>query len=111
MEEKKETILEEQEDLNKDVIKLSRPYLFEGEEITEINLSGLEDIGVQEMIQASDILSNSGRVVPIPESDIQYTLFIAHAATGLPYEFFMKLKAKDAVRVRAKVTLFFNRRK
>jgi len=98
---------EEQDQDN--VVEFSKPYLFEGEEITKLDLSGLEEITVEDMIHASDMLARSGRVVSVPETDIQYTLYIAHAATKKPYEFFLKLRPKDAARIRSRVTRFFFR--
>lgn len=109
---KEDNIIDIQQDIDDDksqVVKFSKAYMFEGEEIAELDLSGLEDITVEDMIHASDMLARSGRVVSVPETDIQYTLYIAHAATKKPYEFFLKLRPKDAAQIRARVTRFFFR--
>ena len=95
-------------EVNDDVIiKLSQTYNFEGDEISELDFSGIDSVTVEDMIQASNILTRSGRTVAIPEMDLQYTLYIAHVATGRPIEFFNRLKPRDAIRVKNRVTGYF----
>lgn len=89
------------------IVKLSKTYDFEGEKISELDFSGLEDITAADMIKANKILANSGTVAILPENDLHYTLIIAASATGQPIEFFKQLKPKDAVKVKNKVTSFF----
>lgn len=91
----------EEEDSN--ILKLTRTYSFEGEEISELDFSGFDDIKAKEMIEAADMLTRAGRVVVNQEMDPQYCLFIAHKATHRPLEFFNQLKARDVVRVKNKV--------
>ena len=98
------------DDDNSYIVELSRPYEFEGETITELDFSGFEDLGVNDMIEASDVLTRSGRVVVNPEMDVQYCLHIAASATHRPHEFFDLLKVRDIAKVKNKVrNLFFER--
>lgn len=99
--------LEEMVDGN--VLQLTRPYEFEGETVTELDFSGFEDnVTMDDMIRAADMLTNRGRVVVNPEADLQYCLYIAACATHKPHEFFNLLKPRDAMRVKYKVrNLFF----
>lgn len=90
------------------ILKLSKPYAFEEHTYQELDFSGLDDITVEDMIQATDFLTNNNRVSVIQESDLQYCLYIASNATKIPYEFFMKLRPRDAMKVKNKVrTAFF----
>lgn len=89
------------------IVKLSKIYDFEGEKVSQIDFSGLENIIADDMIRANKVLSTSGTVSILPENDLHYTLIIAASATGLPIEFFKALKPKDAIRVKNTVTSFF----
>ncbi len=90
------------------IVKFARPYEFEGETYTEIDLSGCANIRAKDMVKANDYLSREGRViVAVPELDLQYLLFIAHLATGKPIEFFENLPMASANKVKNKVRSFF----
>ena len=89
------------------LVRFSKPYHFEGESYTEIDLSGLENLSARDMIAAEKYLAKSGTISPIPEMTMEYIGFIANRATGQPIEFFMKLPPKDATKVKNKVTSFF----
>lgn len=91
---------------NSSIVKLSRTYHFEDQDISELDFSGLENITVANMIKANKALSGSGNFSVLPETDLQYTLSIATDVTGLPIEFFKKLKPRDGIRVKNKVTSF-----
>lgn len=89
------------------IVKLSKTYDFEGEKVSQIDFSGLDNITADDMIRANKVLSTSGTVSILPENDLHYTLIIAASATGYPVEFFKTLKPKDAIRVKNTVTSFF----
>ena len=89
------------------IVKLSKSYKFEDETISEIDMSGLENLTANDMIKANKVLNNSGNVSVLPETNLEYTLIIAASATGRPVEFFKGLQPRDAIRVKNKVTSFF----
>lgn len=89
------------------IVKLSKTYDFEGEKVSQLDFSGLENITADDMIRANKVLATSGTVSILPENDLHYTLIIAASATGYPIEFFKALKPKDAIRVKNTVTSFF----
>lgn len=95
------------DEANGHILTLSRVYNFEGENISELDLSGLEDITADDMIRANRVLSNSGTIAIVPETDLHYTLAIAASATGRPIEFLKMLKPKDAMKIKNRVTSFF----
>lgn len=89
------------------VLKLSKIYDFEGYKVSEIDMSGLEDLTANDMIKANKVLNSSGNVTVLPETNLEYTLVIAAAATEYPIEFYKMLKPKDAIKVKNLVTSFF----
>lgn len=88
-------------------IELSRTYKFEGEEISSLHFTSLEDVTSENMIRANNIMMNNGTSVVVPENTLYFALIIASDTTGLPIEFFMQLKPKDAMEVRRFITNYF----
>lgn len=99
------------EQADDEVVELSvtfaKPYHFEGEVFKGVDLSGLEDITADDMIAADRYLSNSGSFTLMPEMSLGYAMFIAARVTGKPIEFFRRLPAKEALKVKNRVTNFF----
>lgn len=89
------------------LLQLSKTYEFEGEKISQLDLSGMEEITADNMIKANKVMVTSGALAIMPENDLYYTLIIAADATGIPIEFFKKLRPKDAVKVKNRVSNFF----
>lgn len=88
-------------------LELTRTYSFEGENITSLDFSGLENVTAEDMIRANNIMTSAGTVAVVPENNLHYALIIAAGATGLPIEFFKQLKPRDAIKVKNTVTHFF----
>lgn len=89
------------------VLMLTKPYMFEGTEYTEVDLSGLDNIRAKDMIEAEKIYGRSGGFSFIPEMSMEYALVIATKASKHPIEFYQGLPPRDAMRVKNKVTNFF----
>ena len=98
---------EEKEELKERVLKLSKTYHFEGEEISTVDLSGLDNVSANQMIQAQKMITKSGNTTALLETNIEYLLILASFASGRPIEFFKQLNAKDVVKVKNRVTGFF----
>jgi len=98
---------EEINELEERVLKLSKTYNFEGEEISTVDLSGLDNVSANQMIQAQKMITRSGNTTALLETNIEYLLILASFASGRPIEFFKKLNAKDVVKVKNRVTGFF----
>lgn len=92
---------------DKKTVVLSRTYKFDGEEISTLHFSGLEDITARDMIRANNIMMDNGTNVVIPENTLYFALIIASDTTGLPLEFFMQLTPRDAMSVRRFVSNYF----
>ena len=89
------------------LVKLTRTYNFEGTEISEVDLSGMDNLTENDMIRANKVLQNSGTITAVPETNLEYAMIIAASATGTPVEFFKGLKSRDAIKIKTKVTNFF----
>ena len=92
---------------NKYLIKFRKPFIFEDETYKEIDLSGLEDLSAQDMIQAQRTMERSGSINVLPEMSLEYACIFASKATKIPVEFFQALPPKEAIKVKNKVTNFF----
>ena len=92
---------------NDKIIMLSREYNFEGKKYTELDLSGLDDLTVNDLTVAQRLMTAKNEYSVMPETSLTYCLSLAASATQLPIEFFQQLKAKDAVTIRTKVTTTF----
>lgn len=88
------------------IVKLSKPYAFEGETYEEVDLSGLENIKGADMLTA---LKNSGtgKTEVVPEMTMPYAFTMAAQVTGLPVEFFTGLPGRDCIKVKGRVSGFF----
>lgn len=75
---------------NERVIKLEKPYVFEGKEYAEIDLSGIEKLTVGDAVKAQSQLMDEGEVAAamITERTTAFARAIAAKATDYPIEFF-----------------------
>ncbi|MCD8364778.1 MAG: phage tail assembly protein [Clostridiales bacterium] len=100
----KEAAAGEEESLT---VVLTKEYNFEGDKISEIDFSGLEDVTAKTMIKASKALTTSGDIQILPENSLHYALIIAAECTKWPIEFYEQLRPNDAIKVKNTVTNFF----
>lgn len=91
---------------NDKILKLSKTYQFEGNNISEIDLSRLEDMTAADMIAAQKILTANGSVSIMPENSLEYALILAARATDQPVEFYQSLTMRDAMKVKNRVSGF-----
>ena len=88
------------------LLRFNKPYTFEEETFTEIDLSGLEDITAADMIATQKMMSRGGTVDMLPEMSVQYACIIAARISGKPVEFFTGLPAKEAMKLKNMVSGF-----
>lgn len=88
------------------IIKLAKPYDFEGTTYHEIDLSGLENLTASDLIQAEKAYVSNGNMPILPELTMEYACHISAAATVLPLEFFKGLPVKEASRLKITVRNF-----
>ena len=94
---------EDQEDL---VLRFKKPYSFEGETYTEVDLSGLEDLSAADLCKVGKMVKKIDGVDPIAEMSLPYAIFMAARVTGKPLEFFQQLPAREAIKLKNLVAGF-----
>lgn len=87
------------------IVKLKKPYKFEGKEYTNIDLSGLDEMTVKDCIAAQKIAAK-GEVIPLIETDLKYLTILAAKASNLPVEFFESMPPKQFRAISSKVQNF-----
>lgn len=104
-----EPIMNETAEVEQDttVLAFAKPYEFEGKTYEKIDLSGLENLTAEDMIESEKFLSKMGIYSPIPEMSTQYVCKIASRVTGKPIEFFKGLPPKEVIKLKNRVTNFF----
>ena len=95
----------EPEDL---VLRFGKPYKFGGQEYTEVDLSGLEDVtaGVLENVGKIAAKKNPGMNPALQEMSLTFCTYLAQRVAKLPLEFFTGLPAKEAIKLKALATNF-----
>ena len=96
-------VAEDQEDL---VLRFQKPYSFEGETYTEVDLSGLEDLSAADLCKVGKMVKKIDGVDPIAEMSLPYAIYMAARVTGKPLEFFQQLPAREAVKLKNLVVGF-----
>lgn len=113
MEDKKMNLAEESEAAQAGaeeslVLKLTKPYVFEGKTYEELDLSGLEDVtaGTLESVGRQVSKKNPGINPAILEMSTPFCHMLASRVTKQPLEFFQRLPAKDGIALKALITNF-----
>jgi hypothetical protein len=92
---------------NEYLIQFKKTFIFEGREYTELDLSGLDGMTAKDLIDAERQFAAKGQVAAINEMNMGYICIVAAKASKLPVEFFEKLPANEAIKVKNTVTGFF----
>lgn len=86
---------------------LKKPVTYETKKHESFDLSGLEDLSGEEyaslLKQAEKIEGES----MVPEKSLTFVYLTAAKVTGLPFDLFKTLGAKDAARLRYQIGSFF----
>ena len=86
-----------------EILKLKKEITFEGTRYTELDLSGLEELSGEEYGSLCKQAENLDGM----DMSLTFAYLAAAKVTGLPYDFFKKLGAKDTCRLRYAVSSFF----
>ena len=91
-------------------VKLEKPYVFEGKEYGEIDLTGLNKLTIKDAIDAQRQLFGEQEVAAavLCETTTAFARTMAAKATGLPIEFFKLMPRGAAKRVAAAVRGYLN---
>ncbi len=88
------------------LVEFPRPYVFEGKEYNELDLSGLDNLNATDLSIVEKHFVKSGNVDVLKENNITFCLLIAQRATNLPFEFFDNLPIPHATRIKMVVSAF-----
>lgn len=86
-------------------ITFSKPYTFEGQEYTEIDLD-LDSLLGRDVAAAKREWQRQGNYSMLIAADVEFCAYLAAKAAGKPLEFIEKLPAKDYCLVAQAVTNF-----
>jgi len=89
------------------IFKLKRKKTFEGIEYTEFDLSGLEELTGEDLGTLRRQTENLEGMLMIPERHPTFAYLAASKVTGLPYDLFKNLFARDACRLTYTISGFF----
>ena len=90
------------------VMKLDKPFTFEGQTYTEVDLSGLEDVTAGTLENVGKILAkrSPGLNPATLEMEMSFCNLLAARVTSKKLEFFERLPAKDAVALKSMIVGF-----
>lgn len=91
------------------IIPLSKSLSVNGTEYTELDLSGLEDLTIDEyskMLKQYEKLYGAGSSA-MPEYEMDFALMVVEKILHIPRSILQKVKAKDGAKIRHVVTRFF----
>lgn len=88
------------------ILKFRKPYRFEGQDYTEVDLSGMEDMNAADLCAVAKLANRDAGVTPIIEMTMPYAMYMAARASHKPVEFFQGLPMPEAVKLKNMVTGF-----
>jgi hypothetical protein len=104
----KETLLPKKEGAEDElIIKYRKPFQFEEETFTEIDLHGLEDLRGRDLTTIEKAFNKTGVSSFVPESTTTYAKIVATKVTGLPAEYFEELPVGEIEKIKNAVVGFF----
>ena len=103
-------VMEKNDNLGKEELlklTLGDPFLFDGEEVTEINLEGLFDLTAGDMCAIDRQMMARGYSGPRMDTTRQYAMLAAARVNDKPWEWLDEMRARDSVLLRDMVSAFF----
>jgi hypothetical protein len=98
---------EEQKIKEKMTFKLSRPFKYDCEEITEIDMSAMLDLSASDLVQIDREMSRLGYTGTRQELTRQYAMLVAAKCMHKPGDFCDGMDARDSIRLKEYVVTFF----
>ena len=89
------------------IIKLSHPYKYDDGEVSELDMSGIEDLTGRDIKKAQSIMTRHGNVTTVLETNVEFLQLMAAAAAHIEVEFIEGLNVKDTTRVKNWVSGYF----
>lgn len=82
------------------IMRLEKPYYFEGKQYTEVDLNGVADLNSLNESAAENRLTRAGFMVTDTSYNYLYACILAGMATGLPEEFFTGLPLYEVLKIK-----------
>ena len=90
------------------IVKFAKPYSFEGTEYTEVDLSGMDKLTIQDMIDIQKSLANELASLAALEATTSFAQEMATKASGKPVEFFKLMPRAKIKQVQTAILLSLN---
>ena len=87
------------------IVKFAKPYSFEGTEYTEVDLSGMDKLTIQDMIDIQKSLANELASLAALEATTSFAQEMATNASGKPVEFFKLMPRAKIKQVQTAILL------
>lgn len=100
------TLLPKKDEDDELIVKFRKPFKFEGDTYTELDLHGLEDLNGRTLTAIEKAFNKTGVSSFVPESTTTYAKIVATKVTGLPAEFFEDLPAGEVQKIKNAVVGF-----
>lgn len=92
-------ILADKTDTSNHIMKLNKPFTYEGATYTEIDLNGLADMTCMNESEAENRLVREGYGIIEPTKNYLYCCILASMATGKSEDFFKKLPVDELIKL------------
>lgn len=109
-----ENITEDAEDIENEegtefssYVKFSKPYQFEDDTYTGIDMSGMEDLTAKDLGEIEKKFYRANIPSFNPENTVTYAKLVVQKVTGMPIEFFDQLPVKEMMKIKSRVVNFF----
>lgn len=99
-------LLPKKEEDDELIVKFRKPFRFEDDTFTELDLHGLEDLNGRTLTAIEKAFNKTGVSSFVPESTTTYAKIVATKVTGLPAEFFEELPAGEVQKIKNAVVGF-----
>jgi hypothetical protein len=87
--------------------KLNQSFKYDGEEITELDLSGLLDLNAHDLVDIDREMTRRGFAGARNELTRQYAMLVAARCNKKPWDFCDRMSARDSIRLKEYVVTFF----
>lgn len=99
-------LLPKKEENDELVVTYRKPFNFEGEVHTELDLHGLEDLRGRDLTAIEKSFNKTGVSTVMPETTTTFAKIVATRVTGLPAEYFEDLPAGEVEKIKNAVVGF-----
>lgn len=105
--ENKELVETKPDDTEKISVKFAKPYVFEGESVSELDLTGMNDLKGRDLQTIyKKFVQKTGLHISNPGLTPEYAFEVASLVSGKPIEFFYQMPIKESAKVQNTIVNF-----